>query len=69
MDYLKRRPNQELVPITNCSGCLMRHCAAQGDYAAAKRMLETLGVVRPPMQRAIDGLKSIPTDIDPVNER
>src|SRR5579871_749610 len=42
---------------------------AQGDYAGAKRMLDTLGVVRPGMQRALDGLKSIPTDIDPVNER
>jgi hypothetical protein len=41
---------------------------AQGDYAAAKHMLDTLGVVRPPMQRAIDNLKSIPVDIDPVNE-
>jgi hypothetical protein len=41
---------------------------AQGDYAAAKRMLDTLGVVRPAMQRAIDNLKSIPVDIDPVNE-
>jgi hypothetical protein len=41
---------------------------AQGDYAAAKRMLDTLGVVRPPMQRAIDNMKSIPVDIDPVNE-
>jgi len=41
---------------------------AQGDYAGAKKMLDTLGVVRPAMQRAIDGLKSLPTDIDPVNE-
>jgi hypothetical protein len=41
---------------------------AQGDYAAAKRMLDTLGVIRPPMQRAIDNLKSVPVDIDPVNE-
>jgi hypothetical protein len=41
---------------------------AQGDYAAAKRMLDTLGVVRPPMQRAIESLKNIPVDIDPVNE-
>jgi hypothetical protein len=31
-------------------------------------MLDTLGVVRPGMQRAIDGLKAIPTDINPVNE-
>ena len=42
---------------------------AQGDYAGARKILDTLGVVRPNMQRALDGLKSIPTDIDPVNER
>jgi Peptidase family M49 len=41
---------------------------AQGDYAAAKHMLDTLGVIRPSMQRAIDTLKNIPVDIDPVNE-
>ncbi len=41
---------------------------AQGDYAGAKRMLDTLAVVRPPMQRALDRLKDIPTDIDPANE-
>jgi hypothetical protein len=32
-------------------------------------MLDTLGAIRPAMQRALDGLNSIPTDIDPVNER
>jgi hypothetical protein len=42
---------------------------AEGDYAAARKMLEQWGVVRPEMQRAIDGLKAVPTDIDPVNER
>lgn len=42
---------------------------AEGDYARAKKMLDQWGVVRPEMQRAIDGLKAIPTDIDPVNER
>jgi hypothetical protein len=42
---------------------------AQGDYAAAKHMLDTLGVIRPGMQRALDGLKDIPVDIDPINER
>ncbi|HEX3743952.1 MAG TPA: hypothetical protein VHW09_08475 [Bryobacteraceae bacterium] len=41
---------------------------AQGDYAAAKKMLDTLGVIRPPMQDAINRLKSLPTDINPVNE-
>ena len=38
---------------------------ATGDYAGARKMLDTLGVVRPAMQRALDGLKNIPTDIDP----
>ena len=42
---------------------------AEGNYAAAKHMLDTLGVVRPVMQQALDGLKDLPTDIDPVNER
>jgi hypothetical protein len=41
---------------------------AQGDYAAAQRMLDTLAVIRPPMQRALDALKDVPTDIDPINE-
>jgi hypothetical protein len=41
---------------------------AQGDSAGAKRMLDTLGVIRPPMQHAIDALKDIPVDIDPINE-
>ena len=42
---------------------------AEGNYAGARQMLDTLGVVRPAMQRALDGLKDIPTDIDPVDER
>jgi hypothetical protein len=32
-------------------------------------MLDQWGVVRPEMKRALDGLKAVPTDIDPVNER
>ena len=42
---------------------------AHGDYAGAKKMLYSLGVVRPAMQSAIDRLRDIPIDIDPVNER
>jgi hypothetical protein len=41
---------------------------AEGNYAAAKKMLDTLAVIRPAMQRALDGLKAVPTDIDPTNE-
>jgi hypothetical protein len=39
---------------------------ATGDYARAKKMLDELGVLRPPMQQALDRLKDIPVDIEPV---
>lgn len=38
---------------------------AQGDYAGAKKMLDTLAVVRPNMQKALDRLADIPVDILP----
>jgi peptidase M49-like protein len=41
---------------------------AEGNYAAARKMLDTLGVIRPPMQKALDAIKDLPTDIDPINE-
>ncbi len=34
---------------------------AEGNYAAAKKMLDTLAVIRPVMQHALDGLKDLPT--------
>jgi len=39
---------------------------ANGDYNAAKTMLSKYSVVRPEVQRALDRLKSLPTDIEPV---
>ena len=39
---------------------------ATGDYARAKKMLDEMGVLRPPMQKALDGLKDIPVDIEPI---
>ena len=39
---------------------------ATGDYAGAKKMLDTLGKVRPEFQKALDGLKEFPTDIEPI---
>jgi hypothetical protein len=39
---------------------------AQGDYNAAKKMLDELGVIRPGIKRALDKLEGIPTDIEPV---
>jgi hypothetical protein len=38
---------------------------ANGDYDGAKKMLDTLGVIRPETQRALDKLTSVPTDIAP----
>ncbi len=39
---------------------------ATGDYAGAKKMLDSLGVLRPEMTAALGRLKDIPTDIEPV---
>jgi hypothetical protein len=38
---------------------------ANGDYAAAKKLLDELAVVRPEAQKVIDRLKSVPVDIWP----
>jgi hypothetical protein len=38
---------------------------AAGDYAAARRMIATLGVVRPEVQRVLDRLAAVPVDIAP----
>ncbi|HYY43541.1 MAG TPA: hypothetical protein VE775_12465, partial [Pyrinomonadaceae bacterium] len=39
---------------------------AEGSYDKAKALLDTYGVVRPPMQRALDRLGNVPVDIEPV---
>lgn len=39
---------------------------ATGDYARAKKMLDDLGTLRPPMQHALDKLTDLPIDIEPV---
>src|SRR5581483_10645695 len=38
---------------------------AEGSYAKAKDLGDRLGVVRPPVQKALDRLTSIPVDIEP----
>jgi hypothetical protein len=38
---------------------------AEGNYAAAKDLRDRLGVVRAPVQKALDNLLSVPTDIEP----
>lgn len=39
---------------------------AEGSYDRAKAMLDKYAVIRPPMQQALDKLKSVPVDIEPI---
>jgi hypothetical protein len=39
---------------------------AEGSYDKAKSLLDTYGVIRPPMQSALDRMKNVPVDIEPV---
>jgi hypothetical protein len=39
---------------------------AEGSYDAAKALLDKYAVIRPPMKQALDKLKSVPVDIEPV---
>jgi hypothetical protein len=39
---------------------------AEGSYAKAKAMLDKYGVIRPPMQKALDALKEVPIDIEAI---
>jgi len=50
--------------VTDLTSTLMSIQAA-GDYAKAKALGERLGIVRPPVQRALEKLASIPVDIEP----
>ena len=39
---------------------------AQGDYTSAKKLLDEMGVIRPTVQKALNSLEGIPTDIEPI---
>jgi hypothetical protein len=39
---------------------------AEGSYATAKTMLDKYAVIRPAMQQALDRLKDVPVDIEPI---
>lgn len=39
---------------------------AEGSYDKAKAMLDKYAVMRPQMQKALDSLKDVPTDIEPI---
>jgi hypothetical protein len=38
---------------------------AEGSYAKSKALIERLGVIRPPVQQALDRLTDVPVDIEP----
>ena len=39
---------------------------AEGSYDRAKAMLDKYGVIRPTMQKALDRMKNVPVDIEPI---
>jgi len=39
---------------------------AEGSYEKAKTILDKFAVIRPPMQQALEKLRSVPVDIEPV---
>ncbi|HKW77442.1 MAG TPA: hypothetical protein VJN64_18050 [Terriglobales bacterium] len=39
---------------------------ATGDYAGTKKLLSEMSVIRPEVQKALERLKSVPTDIEPI---
>jgi hypothetical protein len=39
---------------------------AEGSYEKAKAILDTFATIRPPMKQALDKLKDVPVDIEPV---
>jgi len=38
---------------------------AEGSYAKAKQMIDTLGNIRPDTQKVLDKLTKVPVDIEP----
>ncbi len=39
---------------------------ATGDYAGTKKLMTEMMVLRPEVQKALERLKSVPTDIEPM---
>ena len=58
-----RHGQPETVYLLQFASADLLTLEATGDYAA---MLDRLGRLTPELQRAIDKLRDIPTDIDPV---
>ena len=50
--------------VTSLTGEIMT-LQAEGSYAKARQMIDTLGVLRPPTKAVLDKLSSVPVDIEP----
>jgi hypothetical protein len=50
--------------VTSLTGEIMT-LQAEGSYAKAKQMIDTLGVLRPPTKAVLDKLSAVPVDIEP----
>ncbi|MGE0865185.1 MAG: hypothetical protein AB7P34_14915, partial [Vicinamibacterales bacterium] len=50
--------------VTALTGEIMT-LQAEGSYARAKAMIDTLGVIRPPTKALLDKLTAVPVDIEP----
>ena len=50
--------------VTSLTGEIMT-LQAEGSYAKARQMIDTLGVLRPPTKAVLDKLLSVPVDIEP----
>ena len=51
--------------VTKLAGEIMT-IQAEGSYDKAKAMLDKYGIIRPPMQKALDRLGNVPVDIEPI---
>jgi hypothetical protein len=58
-------PDKIREAVKNLTGDIMT-LQAEGNYAKASDLLKRLGIVRPPVQRVLDRLQSVPVDIEPV---
>ena len=57
-------PSKSKEAVTGLTHDIMT-IQAEGNYAAAKELRDRLGVVRPPVQKALDSLLAVPIDIEP----
>lgn len=57
-------PSKIRAAVTALTGEIMT-LQAEGSYAKAKAMIDTLGVLRPPTKAVLDKLTSVPVDIEP----